>query len=90
MKHTSKLLWSTALAALLGLVACSGGSSNDNSGLQGSAKPGSVPDNAGTTVAGFMAYLAGLDPNDEKSEPLLIKDSFAVPPDESSDSQPHT
>lgn len=88
MKTGSKLWLAGGLAAALVTVAgCSDSSSNDTS-TQGAATPATVPDSAGTTVGSFIAYLMGLDPNDEKSEPLLIKDSFAVPPDESSDSQP--
>ena len=37
-----------------------------------------------------MAYLIGMDPNDEKSEPLLIKDSLVVPADQVGDAQPLT
>ena len=89
MKTSSKLWLAGCLtAALVTVAGCSGGSDNGNGGNQGSAGPATVPDSAGTTVGSFIAYLMGLDPNDEKSEPLLIKDSFAVPPDESNDSQP--
>ncbi len=87
MKTSSKLWLASGLAAALLTVAGCSDSSSDTS-TQGAATPGTVPDSAGTTVGSFIAYLMGLDPNDEKSEPLLIKDSFAVPPDESSDSQP--
>ena len=89
MKTSSKLWLAGGLAAALVTIAgCSDNNNNDNP--QGSAGPATVPDSAGTTVASFMAYLMGLDPNDEKSEPLLIKDSLAVPPDEGNDSQPLT
>lgn len=96
MKTSSKLWLAGGLtAALLGLAGCSGGSSDDGNangggGPQGASGPATVPDSAGSTVAAFMAYMIGLDPNDEKSEPLLMKDGFAVPPDEASDSQPLT
>ena len=95
MKTSSKLWLAGGLtAALLGLTGCSGSSddSNANGGAspQGASGPETVPDSAGSTVAAFMAYMIGLDPNDEKSEPLLIKESFAVPPDEASDGQPLT
>ena len=91
MKTSSKLWLAGGLAAALVTVAgCSDNSNNDNGNPQGSAGPATVPDSAGTTADSFIAYLKGLAPNDETSEPLLIKDSFAVPPDESNDSQPLT
>ena len=80
-------------AALFGLSRCSGssddGNANGGGGPQGASGPATVPDSAGSTVAAFMAYMIGLDPNEEKSEPLLLKDSLAVPADDASDSQPH-
>ena len=91
---TSSKLWLAGglAAALLGLAACSGssdnGNANDGGGTQGASGPATVPDSAGSTVAAFMAYMIGMDPNDEKSEPLLMKESFVVPADESSESQP--
>jgi len=94
MKKCSKLWLAGGLtAALVGLTGCSGSSDDGNvnaGGTQGSSDPASVPDNAGSTVAAFIAYMIGLDPNDEKSEPLRLKDNFAVPPDDASDSQPIT
>ena len=90
---TSLKLWLVGglTAALLGLAGCSGSSDDVNAnGGGGTSGPGTVPDSAGSTVAAFMAYMIGLDPNDEKSEPLLIKDSLVVPADDASDSQPLT
>lgn len=88
MKTSSKLwLVGGLAAALVGIAGCSG-SSSDNANGGGGTQSTSVPDSAGSTVAAFTAYLIGLDANDEKSEPLLIKDSFAVPADEANDSQP--
>ena len=95
MKTSSKLWLASGLAAaLVGLAGCSGsndsgnGSASGPGGTQGASEAASVPDSAGSTVAAFMAYMIGLDPNDEKSEPLLMKESFVVPADESSESQP--
>lgn len=94
MKTKSKLwLAGCVAAALVSLAGCSGSSDDGNSnGAAGPQGPGesanTVPDSAGSSVASFMAYLMGLDPNDEKSEPLLIKDSFVVPPDEGNEGQP--
>ena len=89
MKTNSKLWLVTGVAVMLVTIAgCSGDSGGTVSGS--TAGQSTVPDSAGTTVASFMAYLMGLDANDERSEPLLIKDSFAMPPDEGNDAQPLT
>ena len=94
MKTSSKLWLASGLAAALaGLAGCSGSNDDGNGslgGTQGASGQASVPDSAGSTVASFMAYVIGMDPNDEKSEPLLLKDSLVVPADEASDSQPLT
>lgn len=89
MKTTYKP-WLAALAAALVLAAGCSSNSDNNGGGGGNPGPGaaaSVPDSAGASVASFMAYLMGLSASDETSEPLLIKDSFAVPPDEAAPSQ---
>jgi hypothetical protein len=85
---TSSKLWlaSGLVAALVSVAGCSNNSDN-NDNPQSNVGPATVPDSASTSGASFLAYLMGLDKNDEKSEPFLIKESFAVPPDESSESQ---
>ena len=97
MKTSSKLWLASGLAAaLVGLAGCSGsndsgnGSASGPGGTQGASEAASVPDSAGSTVAAFMAYMIGMDPNDEKSEPLLMKDSLVIPADETSDEKPLT
>ena len=44
-----------------------------------------VPDSAGVSVAAFVSYLLTLGGSDETTEPATLKDSFAVPADESSE-----
>ena len=97
MKTSSKLWLASSLAAtLVGLAGCSGsndsgnGSASGPGGTQGASEAASVPDSAGSTVAAFMAYMIGMDPNDEKSEPLQMKDSLVIPADETSDEKPLT
>ena len=100
MKTSSKLWLASSLAAtLVGLAGCSGSNDSGNGSASGASSPGgtqgaseaaSVPDSAGSTVAAFMAYLIGMDPNDEKSEPLQMKDSLVIPADETSDEKPLT
>ena len=94
MKTSSKLWLAGGLAAaLVTLAGCSGssddGNANSGGGPQGaSASSDSVPDGAASTVAAFMAYMIGMDANDEKSEPMLMKDSFVAPTDDASEAQP--
>ena len=78
MKHKFKPLWFAAALASAALVlsAGAGGSSDDFSAAN------TVPDSAGLSSASFVDFILSLNQNDESSEPLLIKDSFAVPPDE--------
>jgi len=75
-------LWlATAVASTLALSACGGGDG-------GSAEAGpdtTVPASAGASVAAFMAFIQGLDPNDESSEPLTISDSLVLPVDDAGD-----
>ena len=75
------------LAAALVLGAGCSNNSDDVAANPGPDAAASVPDSAGTSVAGFMAFLMALGSSDETSEPLLIKDSFAVPPDEAGEGQ---
>lgn len=81
MNHIVKFLGigSVVTSGALVLAACSGGSDNLSTPP---AVINSVPDSAGVSSASFVAYLLSLNQNDESSEPLLISDNFAVPPDE--------
>lgn len=77
------------LASVLTLGACFGGSDDAavaTAPAAGSAQP--VPDSAGVSTAAFIAFILALNPNDESSEPSAISDTFAVPPDETSEPQP--
>ena len=76
-------LWlATAVASTLALSACGGGGGGGSS----EAVPDTtVPASAGASVAAFMAFIQGLDPNDESSEPLTISDSFVPPVDDAGD-----
>ena len=72
-----------AVAATLGLSACGGDGGGGGNGQAGGDT--TVPASAGASVASFMSFIQGLNPNDETSEPLTISDSFAVPDDEMDD-----
>ena len=49
-----------------------------------------VPDSAGVSGAAFISFIMSLSGSDETSEPLTIKDTFAVPPDEGNEPTPLT
>ena len=84
-QHT---LWvATAFAITLALSGCS---DDDDDDLVTAPPPASteVPDSAGASTASIFSYLMSLSASDDSSEPLTLKDSFAVPPDEVSEPTP--
>lgn len=83
MKIPRKLLGITGLAAVLLLAGCWHNSGGDPPVPPANAE---VPDSAGASTAAFVSYLLTLSASDETSEPLTIKDTFAVPPDEANES----
>ena len=89
MKTTSRLLLAAGLMTTLMVSGCW---DSDDDGPVAAAPatptPTFVPDGAGVNTAAFIAYLMTLDPNDETSEPLSLRDSFAAPDDEASEPQP--
>ena len=85
MKTQRHLLAASGLIAVLGLAGCWGDSEN------AAAPPVAiteVPDSAGVSTAALVSFILGLNAGDEASEPLTIKDSFAVPADESAEPTP--
>ena len=74
-----------ALAASLLLSACFGGGDDDDA-IAGSQLE--VPESAGTSGTAFVGYIQGLGAGDETSEPLMIKDAFAVPPSDDTEPSP--
>lgn len=83
MKARSKIGRAAGLAAALAIGGCGGDSSPPRVTLE-------VPDSAGASSAAFISYIQTLDPADESSEPLIIKDSFALPPDDDAEPIPLT
>lgn len=77
-----------AMAATLVLAGCWGGDDGDPAPVP--TPPGSteVPDSAGISTAAFFSYLLSLSGADESSQPLTLKDSFAVPADEVAEPTP--
>jgi hypothetical protein len=81
MKKHSRLWAVTGVAAALALAGC-WSDSNDPEPMAASTE---VPDSAGVSTAAFVSYLLSLNANDESSEPLTIKSSFAVPADDAAE-----
>jgi hypothetical protein len=97
MKTNRHLLSTFALVAAIGLVGCGNDNDSDDDIATGpppapapAPAPASVPDSAGISVAAFVSFLRGLSGTDETSEPLVIRDNFAVPADDSSEPTPLT
>ena len=82
-----------AALGLIGLMALSGcWNDKDDEDVVVLPPPGpppvvvnEVPDSAGVSVAAFISYLLALAGNDETGQPATLKDSFAVPADETSE-----
>ena len=88
MKNRRKLLAAASLMAALGLAGCSN-SSNDTTPAPPLAIT-EVPDSAGVSTAALVSFILGLGGSDESSEPLTIKDTFAVPADDAAEPTPLT
>ena len=84
MNKHRKWIYTAALAATLGLAGCWGDDDEDVPPPP-PVVPAEVPDSAGVSTAAFFSFILGLAGNDESSEPLTIKSSFAVPADESAE-----
>ena len=81
MKLQRKMLTAAAVATALALSGC-WDDDNDDDPTPPPAAATEVPDSAGVSTAAFVAFILGLGASDESSEPLTIKDAFAVPADE--------
>ena len=87
MKTYRNLLAATAGVAALALAGCWGGNDDEPVPMPASTE---VPDSAGLSTAAFVSYLLTLGTGDESAEPLTLKDTFAVPAEETADSTPLT
>jgi len=90
MNTQRKLLMATALAVAVSLTGCWDDDDGDNAEAPVVVVPPpgvitEVPGSAGASIAAFVAYLLSLSGTDETSEPLTIRDTFAVPADETSE-----
>lgn len=85
MKITRKLFAATAVASASVLVGCWGGGGDDPVATPVVTE---VPDSAFASASAFVTYIMTLGANDESSEPLTIKDTIAVPPENSAEPTP--
>ena len=92
MKNHRNLLAAASLMAALGLAGCW---HNDDDPVP-PAPPvppvviTEVPDSAGVSTAALVSFILGLSGSEESSEPLTIKDTFAVPADDGAEPTPLT
>ena len=88
MKTHRHLLAASGLIAVLGLAGCWGDSDDAVAPPAPPVAITEVPDSAGVSTAALVSFILGLGASDEASEPLTIKDSFAVPADDSTEPTP--
>ena len=99
MKKLSKFAGYATLVALLALAGCGGGGggndaasagSNGGTGAGGSQSQSSneVPDSAALSSSAFIAFLKTMVLDDETSEPMTIREGWAVPANEAGDPEP--
>lgn len=95
MKNSTKYVSAIALVAMLALAGCSGGGdSGDANG--GTSNPGGsqiqadneVPESAGASSSAFIAFLKSMMTDDETSEPMKMREGWAVPDDDIGDPAP--
>ena len=86
MNSISKIGLAAALASALLLGACGGGNSDDTPAPVVDATE--VPQSAAASSSAFVGYVRGLGASDETTEPLTIKDAFAVPADDTGEPIP--
>ena len=90
MKTNRKYWAALGLASVLALAGCWNDDGNDDAVVLPPPGPppvvvNEVPDSAGLSVTAFISYLLALVGNDETAEPATLKDTFAVPADETSE-----
>jgi hypothetical protein len=88
MKIHQILLAAAGLVAALGLSGC--WEDDDNEDPVPPTVSSEVPDSAGVSTAAFVSFILGLAASDESSEPSTLKESFAVPADETAEPTPLT
>ncbi len=90
MKSYRTLLATASLAALLALSGCwdDDGEDKVNPIVPPPEPVTQVPDSAGVSIGSFFSFIMGLSANDESSEPLTLKATFAVPADEAAEPTP--
>lgn len=90
MKTIRKTRSVIGIVAILALSGCFGGGDDDDPvpPVVPPVVATEVPDSAMASVSAFLSFVLGLSAGDETSEPLLIKDSFVAPVDDTAEPQP--
>ncbi len=88
MKTNRKLLAGVALMAAVALAGC--WHDEDDEVVVTPPAATEVPDSAGASGTALVNYIMTLGLNDETSEPLIIRDTFLVPADDTGDPAPLT
>ncbi len=84
MKTTRKFWLAVGVAAALAVGGCGGG----DDPVVAAPVATDVPDSAGASAGAFLSFVLALGGSDESGEPLVLKDSFAVPADDTGEPQP--
>ena len=85
MKTTRKFWLAVVVGAALAVGGCGGG---DDDPVVAAPVPTDVPDSAGSSAGAFLSFVLALGGSDDSGEPLVLKDSFAVPADDTGEPQP--
>lgn len=96
MKNSTKSASALALAAVLTMAGCSGGGGDDGVNNSSGSNPGGsqisadndVPESAGASSSAFIAFLKTMMTDDETSEPMKMREGWAVPADDTGDPEP--
>ncbi len=84
-KIPQRLKLAAASAVVLLLVGCWANEDNKAQPPLPPAPVTEVPDSAGASSSAFVTFLLSLAGGDDTGEPLLIRDTFAVPADDSTE-----
>lgn len=92
MKKSTKAASALALVSMLALAGCSGGSDSGGANSDSSNPGGSqiqadneVPESAGASSSAFIAFLKSMMIDDETTEPMKMREGWAVPADDTGD-----
>ncbi len=89
MTRNRKAWASVALVAAVTLAGCWHDSDDDHDAMPTSVAT-EVPDSAGASDTARVNHILTLEVNNETSQPLIIRDTFSVPADDTGEPAPLT